>query len=457
MMLELLRDWFHKNFDQIQEDYFRFLRFQSISADPSYHDEAKACAEFLVNWMKEKGIEAEIIKTSSLPIVYAKAFDDDSSKPTVLIYGHYDVQPVDPLDQWISPPFEPTKRDGSIFARGAVDDKGQIFYALVAISACKELGLNPSWKIKFCIEGEEESSSKGLIGAIEKNREKLKADHLLVVDFDQFDEKTPAISLGARGMVALEIKLQGSLIDMHSGLCGGIAYNPNRALVQMLAKLFDENGRVAVDGFYDDIATLTEEEKTLFSYRYDENYYEKQFGIKAFGGEKGKSLQERNWLQPTLEINGIGGGYVGPGIKTVIPSVAEARISCRLVPNQDPKKIADQVTSFLQAHTPSGMKLEVICHKGMKAFRGSLDSLLAKAISSAATKVTEEKCKYVLTGGSIPVVPLLVEALDLDVVGMGYGLLEDQIHAPNERFDMKRFEKGFLTVALALCQETTLK
>lgn len=452
-MLEKFQAWFEKNFEKIREDYFAFLRYPSISADPSYWKEARSCAQFLLDWMKRYDISAELIETSSLPIVYSQVFSEDALKKTVLIYGHYDVQPIDPIEEWISLPFEPTERDGFVFARGAVDDKGQIFYALVALAACKELKIDPSFNVKLCIEGEEESSSKGLLEAISLHTNKLKADHLLVVDFDQFDETTPAVSLGARGMVSFEVKVKGSSIDMHSGLCGGIAYNPNRALVEMLSSLWNEEGVVQVPHFYDDILPLTEEEKTLLSYRYNEAYYESHLGIKAFGGEKEKSLLERNWLRPTIEINGIGGGYVGAGMKTVIPAVAEARISCRLVPGQDPKKIADHVISFLRKKLAVGMEMDIVCHKGMKAFRGSLNSLLVKKVFDAATVVTKKECRYLLTGGSIPVVPALVEALGADVVGMGYGLLEDQIHAPNERFDMKRFEKGFLTVALALCSD----
>ena len=458
MQIQQLKSWFDQNRSQIFSDYFTFLRFPSISADPARRGDCTACAEWLTSWLKKSGFSSELVATPGLPLVYSEDLSAGLQTKTLLIYGHYDVQPVDPLDLWKSAPFEPTEREGSIFARGAADDKGQIFYALVALRAWKELGKKFPCNVKLCIEGEEESSSEGLIKALTQAKtqtmgslkKKLAADSLLVVDFDQFDRNIPAVSLGARGIAALEVRLEGSKMDMHSGLCGGIAYNPNRALVQLLSKLWDEEGKVAVPQFYEGILPVSEEEKKLYSYRYDKKYYEEQFGIHAFGGEKGVSLQEANWFRPTLELNGIGGGYVGAGVKTVIPSVAEARITCRLVPGQNPEKISKAVALFLQHHIPKGMKLQVIEHKGMPAFRGSIHSTLAQAIAKSATEVTGNSCRYMLTGGSIPIVPAFVETLGVDVVGMGYGLLEDQIHAPNEHFDRVRFEQGFLTVGRAL-------
>jgi len=445
-----LKHWYDRHRDEILKAYFHFLRFPSISADPAYKGDCLQCAEWLAAFMKKGGVAAEQIATSTLPVIYAEDLAAGKGKPTVLIYGHYDVQPVDPLELWKSPPFEPTERDGSIYARGAVDDKGQIFYAIVAVQCWKALGRQLPVNLKFCIEGEEEFHSKGLYDMLPRLKEKLRADYLLIVDFDQFDRDVPAISLGGRGLTALEATLRGSHTDLHSGLYGGIAYNPNRALVELLSKLWDANGKVQVPGFYDGLVEPTQEDLQTFECRYEKGYYSKHFGIEAFGGEKGKSLHEANCFRPTLELNGIVGGYTGAGIKTVIPAIAHAKITCRLVPGQNPERILDSLCSFLQKHAVKGMKLELVRHKGDVAFRGSRTSKLAVAVARAAEETTGNKCRYLVSGGSIPVVPELIRASGAEPVGMGYGLIDDAIHAPNERFDMHRFEQGFLTVGRAL-------
>ncbi|MBM3184031.1 MAG: dipeptidase, partial [Chlamydiae bacterium] len=416
----------------------------------AYRNECEKAAAWLVDFIKKRGMEAEVIATSHLPLVMAQDLSAGEKKPTVLVYGHYDVQPVDPLELWHSPPFEPTERNGSIFARGAVDDKGQIFYAVLAALAWKDLGHPLPVNLKFCIEGEEEFGSQGLSKALPKLKAKMKADYLVVVDFDQFDRGIPAISMGARGISSLEVILKGSKGDLHSGIYGGIAYNPNRALALLLSKLWDAKGRVQVPGFYDDVVECSQKEMEMYACRYDRDYYLKQVGIEAFGGEEGKSIREANYFRPTLEINGIVGGYTGAGIKTVIPATASAKITCRLVPNQDPEKINQAVAAFLKKQVVKGMKVEVIFHPGSPAFRGNRNSKIVKAIASAATELTGKECKYVLAGGSIPVVSELVKATSAEVVGMGVGLLDDQIHAPNEHFDMERFEEGFLTFGRAL-------
>lgn len=449
--LDTLKKWYEQHRSEIQGDYFRFLRYESISTDPQYAKEVIHCAEWLAEYIEKKaGLKAECIATEKYPLVYAEDMRAGPNAPTLLIYGHYDVQPVDPLELWKSPPFEPTVRDGKVYARGAVDDKGQIFYAILAARVWKELGRELPINLKFCIEGEEESSSMGLCKSLPRLKEKLKADFLLIVDFGQLDVETPALTLGARGLVALEVTLIGSKTDLHSGGHGGIAYNPNRAMVELLSKLWDEEGRVQIEGFYDDVVELTEAEKGTFAFRFEAQNYRKEFGIDAFGGEKNRSLAEKNMLRPTLEINGIGGGYFGAGFKTVIPARATAKLSCRLVPNQDPQKILHSLTQFLKKHATAGMKVEVSSFGAEEAFRGNPNSQLSKAVSLAATEVMGKPCKNTLSGGSIPVIQSMIRTLNADVVGMGYGLPTDDIHAPNEHFDMKRFENGFLTVARAL-------
>jgi acetylornithine deacetylase/succinyl-diaminopimelate desuccinylase-like protein len=443
-------EWYRQHRSAIREDYFTFLRFPSISADPEYRKEVLACARWLTEYFVKGGIRAEEILTPGYPIVYAEDLSAGPGKPTVLIYGHYDVQPVDPLELWKSPPFEPTEREGKIFARGAVDDKGQIFYACLAAICWKKLGLPLPVNLKFCIEGEEESSSMGLAKALPHLKEKLKADSLLIVDFDSAEDGTPSLTLGARGCVSLEVTLTGSKSDLHSGLHGGLAYNPNRALAELLSKLWDENGRVAVPGFYDDVEVPKEEDLSRYPFRFTKEHLATEFGIEALGCEKGKTLREANWFRPTLEINGMVGGYTGAGMKTVIPAHASAKISCRLVLHQDPMKICRAVGDFLQKEAVKGMKVKVDLHGGIGAFQGNPNSSLAKAVTAASTQAVGKKCVNALSGASIPIAADLVRILKTEVVGMGYGLATDDIHAPNEHFDMERFEKGFLTVARAI-------
>lgn len=442
------KEWIKTQRQSVMDDYFTFLRFPSISADPEFKEAMLQCSRWLAAYLqKHTTLKIETIATPGYPLVYGEDLSAGPNAKTVLIYGHYDVQPVDPLELWVSPPFEPTIREGKIYARGAVDDKGQIFYAISALRALKEGKQKLPVNIKLCIEGEEESASLGLGKALASLQDKLKADALFVIDFDQFDQDTPAMTLSARGMVTMEVTLTGSHSDLHSGIHGGLAYNPNKALVQLLAQLWKEDGSVAVEGFYEDVV---KGERGDFAFKYTEESYKKQFGVGVLGGEKGRSLFENNCLRPVLEINGIAGGYAGAGFKTVIPAKARAKLSCRLVPNQDPVKVGKQIAHFLQKHVVDGMKIEVSVLDGAPSFRGKADSFLAKAFSEAAHAATGKACKNILGPASIPIVAAMMKTLRCDVVGMGYGLPTDNIHAPNEHFDWTRFEKGFVTVAETL-------
>jgi acetylornithine deacetylase/succinyl-diaminopimelate desuccinylase-like protein len=448
--LSELKKWYEEMSAQIAADYFHFLKIPSISADPSYRSSCETAADWLCSYMERGGLKTERIETSGLPLVYAEEMSAGPRAPTLLIYGHYDVQPVDPIELWHSPPFEPTLRGGQVYARGAVDDKGQIFYAILAALCWKALQRPLGVNLKFCIEGEEESQSLGLKKALPKLKDKLAADSLLVVDFDQLAPNMPALSFGARGIVSLEVTLTGSSTDLHSGLCGGIAYNPNRALAELLAQLWDSEGKVRVPHFYDGAVPVFPRDLKEYTFLHDRKYYAKTFGIEAFGGEKRLSLQEANWFRPTLEINGISGGYTGVGIKTVIPAKASAKISCRLVPNQDPAQVYRALVDFLKKNVVEGMKVDIQEYSGSFAFRGTLKSHLARALSLAAEEVTGNACRNILSGGSIPVIGEMIQILDAEMVGMGFGLADDNIHAPNEHFDMHRFEQGFLTVGRAL-------
>ncbi len=445
--MQVFKRWFDEHFLQIKEDYFRFLRFSSVSTDAAYRQNVLDCAEFLTSYLKKGGLHAEQIPTKGYPIVYAEDLSAGPKAPTLLLYGHYDVQPVDPLELWESPPFEPAEREGKIFARGAVDDKGQIFYACMAAIAWKSLGKPLPVNLKFCIEGEEESQSMGLFASLPKLKKKFSSDAILIVDFDSKGDGSPSVTLGARGCIALEVILTGSDKDLHSGQMGGLAYNPNRAMVELLAKLWNEEGSIAVPGFYDDVEEPSPEDLQNYPFSVYPESLKKEFGIEALGNEKRRSLQEANWFRPTLDINGLSGGYAGLGSKTVIPARSIAKITCRSVIHQDPEKIAKAIEKFLKSHVVHGMKIEVIHQGGIGAYRSASDAPLAKALAKAASEVTGKKSSYVLSGASIPIGAEFVRHLGVPVIGMGYGLPGDNIHAPNEFFDMRRFEQGFLTVA----------
>ncbi len=447
--MDRLCKWIDRGFSGISEELFTFLRFKTISADPAYQPEHLRCCKWLAGVFQNMQFQTEIIETSGLPLFYAENLHAGSEAPTVLIYGHYDVQPIDPIELWKSDPFEPVVRNGSVFARGALDDKGQIFFSAMAARALFALDGTLPVNLKFCIEGEEEFGSKGLSEGLETLKEKLQADYLLVVDCGLPDAETPAIDLGGRGIITMDLSLRGSNEDLHSGLFGGIAYNPNRALAELIAGCWDEDGRVAIPHFYDEVIEASEEEKKAFAAAYGHGHA-KEAGIKVFSAERGRSLSEANWVRPTLEINGMAGGYAGPGFKTVIPAEARAKVSCRLVPNQDPKKIGRLVADFLRSKVKKGIEVKVDLQHGGRSYRGKADSLLAGAVGKAYEEIFKKPCLKTLSGGSIPIVADLADAIGAQVVGMGYGLASDNMHAPNEHFGLDRFKKGILTVARAL-------
>jgi acetylornithine deacetylase/succinyl-diaminopimelate desuccinylase-like protein len=441
-------EWLDHHFAKVRDDLFTFLRFKTISSDVSLVDEHRRCAEWLCEYLRSAGCSASVIDTTGNPIAYAENLHAGPEAPTLLIYGHYDVQPVDPLELWKSDPFEPVERNGQVYARGAQDDKGQIFYALAALWFFRDTNRRLPVNLKFCIEGEEESGSRGLARALPKLKDRMKTDYILVIDFDMLDAQTPSINLGARGIITMEAVLQGSNGDLHSGTFGGAAYNPNRAAAELIAALWDENGKVAVPHFYDDVYEMTPHEKKLFSTKNDS--FVKEAGIEALGGEKQFSPCEACWFRPTMEINGISGGYTGFGFKTVIPAETRIKISCRLVPNQDPERIRNHVKDFLLKRIKKGIHLTVKFLESGKPYRGRADSKLARAVSRAYEEEFNQPCQKILSGGSIPVVSELMHALNPEVVGMGYGLASDNIHAPNEHFGIDRFKKGIITVAKAI-------
>lgn len=446
-----LKEKYKQNEKQIHQDYFTFLKFQSISSEPKYKKDCQECANWLEKYVQKIGFKTEQWPTSGHPVIYAENLEAGPNKPTLLIYNHYDVQPVDPLELWESPPFEPTVRDGEVYARGAQDNKGQCFYTLQGLKAIKDRDGKFPVNIKLCIEGEEECGSISLPGLLKEKAKQLKADYLAIVDMGMPEKNTPAVTLGVRGIVTMDLELEGPNTDMHSGTHGGVVQNPNIALIKLLGKLHDENGKVTVPGFYDQIVEIPKMEKEEISFAFDPQRYKKVFGVDPHGGEKGIPPLERASLRPTIEINGINGGYSGPGFKTVIPSKATAKLSCRLVPNMDPHHIGEIVSKFLKENAPAGIKVNVDIHPGGgRAVRASPHSKIARAFSKAYEEVYHKPCQRVLGGGSIPIVTELAEASQSEVVLMGLGLDDDKIHAPNEHFGLDRLEKGHLIIARTL-------
>lgn len=435
------------------EEYLTFLRFQSVSTDQQYKEQVLACAGWLSDYLKNLGFHVEKWETSGHPTLFASHLEAGPEKPTLLIYNHYDVQPVDPLNEWISPPFEPTIRDGEVYARGAEDNKGQCFYVLQALKMLIKRDGRLPINIKLCIEGEEECGSMGLNKLLQqpKRREQLKADYLAIVDMGIHEPQSPAVTLGVRGIVTMEVQVQGSKGDLHSGSHGGIVYNPLHGLVDILGRLRDSNGKIAVPGFYDGIVPLSDEEKAAFDLSFDQPRYEMMFGATPSGGEKGLQPFERAWLRPTIEINGITGGYGGPGFKTVIPAKAMAKISCRLVPGQDPEKVGQLVARFIESSAPEGIRVAVKILEGKgRAIRANPSSRLISAFAQAYEELFQKPCKRIMDGGSIPIVTELAKACGGEVILMGFGLPDDQIHAPNEHFGIDRIEKGSFVIARAI-------
>ena len=451
----IMYDWFSKNSDLLLEDLFSFLRFKSISADSSYSKEVIGCAEWLKKHLSKIGLDSQLLKTDFYPVVFARNKDFDEKKPTVLIYGHYDVQPVDPLDEWNSSPFDPKIVNGEIYARGASDDKGQIFFAVCAVQYFLSKYSKLPFNIKFCIEGEEEFASKGLHGCLTKYKDLLKADYLFAIDFGANTENVPAITLGARGLASMSVEFIGSNTDFHSGGFGGIAYNPLRACVEVLSKLWDSKGRVAVPGFYDDVKLV--DSKKVFANTDIKKLekemlmkFEKEFNMHAFHNEEGFSSIESNWFRPTLEINGIGGGYFDAGFKTVIPKKVICKISARLVKNQNPVKISSLIKDFLQKQTKKGIELKIDILEGGSAIGGDVNGKFTQALTKSMEEIYGCPCEYIYCGGSVPIVSSMLDTLKAEPTMLGLALASDNIHAPNEHFSLKRFERGFLSVARTL-------
>lgn len=443
-----MKNWIEGKRSQWLEELFTFLRFPSISSEVEHQQSVADCSEWLIKTIKTIGFKVESWPTNGHPVIFAYDLQAGPDKPTLLIYNHYDVQPIDPLDEWISPPFTPSIRNDEIYARGAQDNKGQCFYTLQALKMLKEhAGLLPL-NIKLCIEGEEEVASPGLAELLANKKEQLKADYLAIVDLGLKNASTPTLTLGTRGSLTMDVEVQGSLTDLHSGLHGGIVPNPIHALVSLLSSLRDANGHITLPGFYKQVKEISDEESSLISFHFDAEEYFKQTGAYPTGGETEYSALERAWIRPTLEINGISGGYSGTGFKTVIPAKAYAKLSCRLVPDQDPLEIGQLIKTYLEEQAPAGVQVTVQLRPGHgRAVRINPHATVVKLFSQAFEEVFRAPCEFIYEGVSIPIVPKLAESCGGETIMLGLGLKTDQIHAPNEHFGIDRLEKGMLLMA----------
>lgn len=424
-----------------------FLGIPSISALSAHKTDIQRAAEWLVDALQAAGLEnVKMMPTEGNPIVYADWLHADSDT-TVLIYGHYDVQPVDPLELWQTPPFEADIRDGKIYARGATDDKGQVFMHIKALQALLQTEGKLPVNVKFCIEGEEEVGSPTLEPFVEKNKELLAADVLVISDTPMLEKGKPAICYGLRGLAAMQIDVRAANGDLHSGIYGGGVANPLHALASIIASMHDESGKVAVEGFYDKVKPLADEERQAFhDLNYDEEALKKELNVGELYGEEGYSFLERTWSRPTLEINGMYGGFQGEGIKTVLPSEAHTKLSCRLVGEQDPKEIQDLIEAHVRKHTPAGVQVQFTRMDTGRPFETPYDHPVIRVAMRAYEKAYEATPALTRMGGSIPIVEGFGRLLQLPIVLMGFGLPGENFHAPNEHFHLENFDKGLITI-----------
>ncbi len=430
------------------DELFELLRFPSVSADPAYHADVLKTADFVAQKLKDAGADqVEICQTAGYPIVYGEKMIDPA-KPTVLVYGHYDVQPADPLELWNTPPFEPTIRDEKIYARGACDDKGQFYMHVKAFELMMQTNSLPC-NIKFMIEGEEEVGSSNLGIFVEANKERLKSDVVLISDTSMISMENPSLETGLRGLSYLEVEVTGPNRDLHSGVYGGAVANPATILAQLIASLHDENNHIAIPGFYDDVLELTSADReALNKAPFDLNEYKKDLGVDEVWGEKGYTTLERTGTRPTLEVNGIWGGYIGEGAKTVLPSKASAKISMRLVPNQQSDKITKLFTDHFLTIAPKTVKVKVTPHHGGEPVVTPTDSVAYRAAQKAIAESFGKDPIPTRGGGSIPIVALFEKELGIKTVLMGFGLDSDNLHSPNEKYDIANYYKGIETIPL---------
>jgi len=445
-MSQAWKDYQQKNKDRFLDELLELLRIPSVSARSEHKPDMVKCAEAVKQRLLDAGVDkAEVFQTAGHPIVYGEKIIDPK-KPTVLVYGHYDVQPPDPLNLWNSPPFEPVIKDGKIFARGSCDDKGQFYMHVKALETMVQTNSLVT-NIKFCIEGEEEVGSSNLGDFVKAHKDLLKADVVLISDTAMLSLETPSIDIGVRGLSYIEVEVTGPNRDLHSGVYGGAVANPITILAKMIASLHDENNHITIPGFYDDVVVATtEERKKLAAAPLDEKEYKEDLGVTELWGEKGYTTNERTGIRPTIELNGIWGGYTGEGSKTVLPSKAFAKISARLVPNQNSDKITELLIGHLKKIAPPTVTVEVRPHHGGEPYMTPIDSKAYKAAAAAIKDTFGKDPIPVRGGGSIPICSLFEQELGIKIVFMGFGLDSDNLHSPNEKFNLENYYKGIETI-----------
>lgn len=443
-----IHDYIESNKQKFLDELLDLLRMPSVSADSKFKNDVLKTAEFVKTSLEKAGVDkAEICETAGYPIVYGEKIVDEKL-PTVLVYGHYDVQPADPYELWDSPPFEPVIKNEKIYARGACDDKGQMYMHVKAFETMMATG-TLTCNVKFMIEGEEEVGSDNLGIFVKENKEKLAADIILISDTAMISNDTPSLTVGLRGLSYVQVEVTGPNRDLHSGVYGGAVANPINVLCEMIASLKDENNHITIPGFYDKVAELSDEErKALNDAPFDLDEYKKDLNIDDVSGEKGYTSIERTGIRPSLDVNGIWGGYIGEGAKTVLPSKAYAKISMRLVPDQNSKEVTALFAKHFESIAPASVKVKVTPHHGGEPAVTPTDSVAYAAATAAFEESFGKTPIPTRDGGSIPIVSLFKKELGLDTVLMGFGLDSDAIHSPNEHYGLFNYFKGIETITL---------
>ncbi len=431
-----------QNLDRFKSELFDFLRIPSVSARSEHKQDLLAAADWLADRMRDAGLDVRIEKTAGHPIVRGDWHGAGPGAPTVLIYGHYDVQPAEPLDLWDSPPYEPEIRDGKLYARGSCDDKGQLYVHVKALeSHMKTAGTLPC-NVVVLAEGEEEVGSENLMPYVREHAGELNIDAIIISDTGMMARGQPTIGASLRGIAYWQLDVRGPATDLHSGSYGGGVINPATALARIIASFHDDDWHVTIPGFYDDVDPAADFRAKIKDLGYDENAFLEETGSPSLGGESGQSTAERLWVRPTCEVNGLLSGYTGEGAKTVLPAKAMAKISCRLVPDQDPKKIDELFRKHVESVTPEGVKVSITTIHGGAPWRGNLQGTLYEAAEQALEMAFDAKVVYAGEGGSIPIVPEFEDALKAPALLMGLGLPGENAHAPNEWFLVENFERG---------------
>jgi succinyl-diaminopimelate desuccinylase len=447
--MAMVDEYLEQHRERFEDELCEWLRIPSVSADGRHRADVVRASEWVAEQFRRLNLTTRVISTDRHPLVYAES-PPVPSRPVALVYGHYDVQPPDPLDEWTTPPFEPARRDGKLYARGATDDKGQLFTHIKSVEAWTATQGELPLQVKFLIEGAEEVGSEELVAFLgsDEGPRQLACDVVVISDTSQFAEDVPAITYGLRGIAYFEVSLRGPRQDLHSGVFGGAVTNPAIALAKLLAALIDADGRIQVPGFYDDVQPLSDRERQQFAeLPFDEQAFQRQLGVNGLSGEKGYSTLERRWVRPTFDIHGLTSGYQGEGGKTVLPARASAKFSFRLVPRQDPEKIAKSLRQMFAGLCPPGIELQLDEMSHAAAHVVPLDSPYMEAAARAVQHGFGRPPVFMREGGSIPIVKNFADTLGVDTLLLGWGLDDDNAHSPNEKFSLRDFHRGIRSSA----------